>query len=196
MRNEETKNKLLDTAARLFHEQGFSATGVATILREAGVNSGSLYHFFSSKEALLKGVLDRYVDLLHPVVLDPVAEKTTDPVERIFALLEAYRQGLETTGCRQGCPIGNLALEVSDSCPAVRPKIDRNFRNWSKCVGAWLEKAVDRFPDDTDLEKLADFILVVMEGGIMLSRARDSVEPFDRAVDVLKDYFDRLLGER
>ena len=124
---------------------------------------------------------------------DPVIETTPDPVDRIFALLAAYRHGLDATACRQGCPIGNLALEVSDSYPAVRPKIDLNFRNWSQGVGAWLEEASDRFPDEVDLEKLADFILVVMEGGIMLARARDSLEPFDRAVAVLKDYFSRLL---
>ena len=111
----------------------------------------------------------------------------------VFALLAAYRKGLETSGCRQGYPIGNLALEVSDSYPAVRPKIDVNFRNWSKGVKAWLEEAQDRFPDSLNLETLADFILTVMEGGIMLARARDSLEPFDNAVAVLKDYFNRLL---
>jgi len=40
-----TRNKLLDAAARLFHEQGYAATGLSTIVREAGVNPGSLYHF-------------------------------------------------------------------------------------------------------------------------------------------------------
>ncbi|MEE8447296.1 MAG: helix-turn-helix domain-containing protein, partial [Gemmatimonadota bacterium] len=49
----ETRDRILEVAARLFHKRGFRATGVATILREAGVNSGSLYHFFPSKEAVL-----------------------------------------------------------------------------------------------------------------------------------------------
>ena len=46
-----TRDRILETARRLFHEQGYHATGIATILREAGVNSGSLYHFFESKDA-------------------------------------------------------------------------------------------------------------------------------------------------
>src|SRR5439155_22202151 len=41
-----TREALITTAARLFHEQGYGSTGIATILREADVNSGSLYHFF------------------------------------------------------------------------------------------------------------------------------------------------------
>jgi AcrR family transcriptional regulator len=192
MTKEGTRTKLLDTAMRLFHEQGFAATGVATILREAGVNSGSLYHQFASKEDLLEGVLDRYVDLLHPVVLDPVVERESDPIERVFALLAWYRSGLEATRCRQGCPIGNLALEVSDSYPRVRPKIDLNFRNWIRGVKGWLEEARDRFPGSANPDDLANLVLTVMEGGIMLARARDSLEPFDRAVSSLRDYFERL----
>jgi TetR/AcrR family transcriptional repressor of nem operon len=196
MSREETRTRLLNAAMRLFHEQGFAATGVATILRDAGVNSGSLYHHFASKEDLLERVLDRYVDLLHPVVLDPVREREPDPVERVFALLAAYRQGLEATRCREGCPIGNLALEVSDSYPGVRPKIDLNFRNWIRGVASWLEQARGRFPETTAPDDLANLVLVVMEGGIMLSRARDSLEPFDRAVASLRDYFDRLQADR
>src|SRR3954451_9718529 len=84
---ESTRETLLDAAARLFHEQGFAATGVATILREADVNSGSLYHFFPTKEALLVGVLERYVQMLRPIVMDPVEQKTDGPIERVFPLL-------------------------------------------------------------------------------------------------------------
>ena len=50
-----TRQRIVEAARRLFHEQGFHATGISTILREADVNSGSLYHYFASKEALLSG---------------------------------------------------------------------------------------------------------------------------------------------
>jgi AcrR family transcriptional regulator len=49
--------RMVQTAFQLFHEQGYHATGVATILREAGVNPGSMYHSFAGKEALLEEVL-------------------------------------------------------------------------------------------------------------------------------------------
>src|SRR3954471_6917959 len=84
---QDTRDTLVDAAARLFHEQGFAATGVATILREADANSGSLYHFFPTKEALLVGVLERYIVMLRPVVVDPIERQTDDPIGRVFALL-------------------------------------------------------------------------------------------------------------
>lgn len=188
----DTRDKILDTAARLFHEQGFGATGVSTILREAGVNSGSLYHFFPSKEALLVGVLERYLALLDPVVQGPIERSVADPVERIFALLGWYREGLRAAGCRLGCPIGNLALEVSDTHPEVRPLIDENLRNWASGIERWLEEAGDRLPASCDRADLACFVLTVMEGAIMQARAAGSLEPFDRSVRVLRDHFERL----
>jgi len=191
----DTREKLLDTAARLFHEQGYEATGIATILREAGVNSGSLYHFFPSKEALLAGVLERYVELLHPIVIAPAEERAEDGIERVFALLGLYRAGLELTEFNMGCPIGNLALELADTHPQIRPLIDLNFKNWIGALAGWLETAADRLPADADPRELAGFVLTVMEGGIMQARTERSLRPFDESVAHLRRYFD-LLAEK
>src|ERR1051325_1519557 len=98
-----TRLRILETARRLFHEQGFHATGISTILREADVNSGSLYHYFPSTDALLVGVLDDSVHLLRPVIMDPVESAALDPIERIFTLLANYRRGLELLDFKLGC---------------------------------------------------------------------------------------------
>lgn len=187
-----TRDSLLEAAARLFHEQGYVATGVATILREAGVNSGSLYHFFQSKDDLLHGVLDRYQEMLHPIVIDPVEEAETDPLARIFRLLDWYRQGLVETDCRLGCPIGSLALEAADTSPEIRKAIHANFAAWAGAVEAWLDEAGDRLPRDCDRSALARFVLTVMEGGLMQARAAADLTPFDDSVAVLRDHLDRL----
>jgi TetR/AcrR family transcriptional repressor of nem operon len=192
MTGTDTKTKILDAAARLFHEQGFNATGVSTILREAGVNSGSLYYFFPSKEALLQAVLERYVQLLHPIVMGPVEARTADPLERVFVLLQQYRDWLAPSGFSMGCPIGNLALEVADGLPDVRALIHQNFDNWIASVRGWLQDAGDRLPASLDRDQLARFILTVMEGGIMQARAEGSPRPYDACVGQLRAYFDLL----
>lgn len=188
----DTKTKILEVARRLFHEQGYHATGIATILREANVNSGSLYYFFPSKEELLVGVLKYYVELLRPMVMDPAEAATADPIERVFALLANYRLGLEMTGCTMGCPIGNLALEVGDNYPEIRKLIDLNFHNWAAVVRGWLEAAGERLPADVNRGELAQFVLTVMEGGIMQSRAAGTLAPYDASVRQLREYFERL----
>lgn len=187
-----TRDRILEAARRLFHEQGFHATGISTILREADVHSGSLYHFFPSKDALLIGVLELYIQLLRPAVMDHAEQAATDPIERVFALLNLYRSGLEHLDFKMGCPIGNLALEVADDQPEARRLIDQNFRNWAAVVRSWLDQAGDRFPPGTDREQVALFVLTVMEGAMMQARAARSLVPFDASVTQLRAYFDAL----
>jgi len=191
-----TREKLVETARVLFWERGYEATSLAEVVQKAGVRGGSLYHFFRTKEELLLAVLDRYVDLLWPIVIEPVFSRVTDPIERIFGILDGYRQGLVYTGCTHGCPIGNLALEVCDDLPSARAKIAKNFAGWRGWIRKCLEEAKDRFPPSVNREQLAMFVLTVMEGGVMQARAHQSLEPYDASVAQLRDYIERLLAER
>lgn len=191
-----TRERLIEAAQRLFLEKGYEATGVSEILRAAEVNSGSLYYFFKTKEDLLLAVLDWYVAGLHPMVIDPVFSQVSDPLHRVFAILSGYRLMLTMTDCRQGCPIGNLAIEMSEKSEAVREKIALNFTNWRKAIAQCLVDAHDLLPPETDAEQLAIFILTVMEGGVMQARAHRSPETYDASVAMLKDYFRRLTGGR
>ncbi|MBY0505274.1 MAG: TetR/AcrR family transcriptional regulator [Bryobacteraceae bacterium] len=191
----ETRDRILRTAFQLFHEQGFHATGVATIVREAGINPGSLYHFFEGKEQLLLQVLEFALGFLGPAVMEPVEAQTPDPIARVFALLAQYRLGMVMHSCRMGCPIGNLALEVSDGNPGARLLIHRNFENWARRVEGWLVEAGDRLPADLDRSQLAHFVLTVMEGGLMQARAADNLGAYDSSVAVLREHFD-LLEQR
>jgi TetR/AcrR family transcriptional repressor of nem operon len=191
----ETQERIIRTAFQLFHEQGFHATGVATILREAEVNPGSMYHFFSSKDELLIKVLEFAIDYLEPMVMGPAEASTSDPIERVWALLGQYRGWIGENQCRMGCPIGNLALEVSDGNPRARALIHANFENWASRVENWLNAAGDRLPPNTDRKRLARFVLTVLEGGLMQARAAGHLGPFDDSVAVLRDHFSLLMSK-
>lgn len=190
----DTRTKLVETARRLFWTRGYEATSVAEILKESGVNSGSLYHFFGGKEELLLAVLERYEELLEPAVVDPARERIDEPIGRIFAILEGYRDGLLSTGFTHGCPIGNLALEVAENHPAAREGIRKNFAAWREAVECCLREVDDELPDDADPARIAAFVLTVMEGGVMQARVEREIGPFDACVEELRNYFRRMLG--
>lgn len=179
---------------RLFRERGYEATGVAEVLRDAGVNSGSLYHFFGGKEDLLAAVLDQYKKLLWPIVIQPVFDRIEDPIDRVFGVMEGYRKMLLSTEFTHGCPIGNLALEMCARSETARRGIHENFEGWRRAIEQCLEDASPRLPSGFDAGKTATFILTVMEGGVMQARAAKCIEPFDASVEVLRDYIDRLLA--
>lgn len=190
-----TRDRLVDVARTLFWEQGYAATGIAQILDVAGARSGSLYYFFPTKEDLLLAVLEQYKGLLDPAVVRPVFERVSDPVERIFGILDGYRKQLVATKYECGCPIGNLALEVSNALPAARRAVAENFTGWRKVIEMCLADAAGRLRRGLDRASLALFVLTTMEGAVMLARTYRSTEPYDAAVTHLRDYFARLLKE-
>jgi AcrR family transcriptional regulator len=190
-----TRDRILAAAARLFHEHGYAATGVAAILGEANINSGSLYHFFAGKEALLAGVLGRHLDALRPSLLEAAERTTEDPIERVFALLESYRRALIGSGFRRGCPVGRLALEIDDDLAQARALILSYFSEWIRGVQGWLEAAADRLPPELDRGALARSIHGRLQGAIMQSRAAAAVAPFDSALADLRSHLE-LLAER
>src|ERR1700676_1930540 len=144
----ETKDRLIETARTLFLQNGYGNTGIAQILKAADVGSGSLYYFFPTKEDLLLAVLQKYKELLWPIVIQPVFERVHDPIERIFGVLDGYRQMLVITNFEQGCPIGNLALELSNSLPSARQLLADNFSGWRAAIEKCVSDAADRLPQD------------------------------------------------
>ncbi|HEY3707586.1 MAG TPA: TetR/AcrR family transcriptional regulator [Terracidiphilus sp.] len=185
-----TRQRLVESARYLFWERGFAGTSMADLLAHAKVNSGSFYHFFDSKEALLREVLETYRDALHPMVVEPAFATTPEPIERIFAILAGYRERILMTDAQYGCPIGRLALEIDPENRPAHKLIAENFAGWIDAVRDCLAAAP--LPPGTDIDALATYVLAVMEGGVMLSRSYASVDPYDRTVKALREHF-RLL---
>lgn len=177
----------------LFAYHGYGATGLSEIASKAGVQQGSLYHFFPTKEELLAAVLERRKALLWPIVLNPIWDRFDDPLERIFKLLDQYRQMLQITEFSHGCPIGNLAIELTESHPNSRDLIAENFDNWLRAVEQCFHEASRRLPQEVDPKRLAIFVLTTMEGAVMLARTYRDFRAYDAAVASLRDYIDRLI---
>lgn len=182
-----TRERIVEAARFLFWEKGYSATGLAELLARAGANSGSFYHFFDSKDAVLRTVLETYRDLLEPHVVRPAFERRAQPIERIFALLDGYRQRLVSTDCQYGCPIGRLALELDPENTPAHALIAENFTVWREAVEACGRDAGVANPAD-----VAAFVLTVMEGAVMQSRAYRSIEPYDACVRQLRVHLTAL----
>jgi TetR/AcrR family transcriptional regulator, transcriptional repressor for nem operon len=187
-----TRERIVLAAVELFYSQGYEATGMAQILKKSHANSGSFYFFFKSKEQLLDAVLDWYLANLEPIVLRPAYAATEDPIERIFSLLNGYRQKILMTNFTFTCPIGRLALEIDPARRKIHNKIAANFDGWTASVRQCLQAAAHRFPSGTDFDQLSQFVLTVMEGGVMQARAHRSIIPFDSSVDQLRHHLNHL----
>jgi TetR/AcrR family transcriptional repressor of nem operon len=187
-----TRDRIVEAARYLFWEKGFAATSISDILERANCRSGSFYHFFESKDALLHAVLELYATMFDIVIAGPAFAAADDPIGRIFAILAGYRERLLQTGFTYACPIGRLALEVDPANAVAFRWIGTNFSAWRGAVETCLAQM--SLPQGSSIPDIASFVLTVMEGGVMQSRVYRNVEPFDAAVRQLRTYLDFLVA--
>ena len=192
-RRTNTRERLLTTAAELFRRQGYAQTGVNEIMQQAKTTSGSFYHFFPTKEDLVLAVVDHIGESLDTEVFatDP---ETTDPLDRVFTVLESYRQHLVESDFALGSPLGTLAAELSQSHPQVRERLATLFAGWAQHMHEMLEDAGDRLPADLDRRTLAEFILGTVEGAVLQARVRHSLAPFDASIAALRSHLAMLAA--
>lgn len=191
-RRSTTRDRLVSTATDLFSRQGYGQTGVNEIMQRARATSGSFYHFFPAKEDLAAAVLEQATEGLDAEVFRPAAEAAGDPVERIFAVLDHYRQRLVASDFALGSPAGCLAAELSETHPLVRAKAREFFDVTINRIESSLDEAADSLVPGVDRHQLAELVACTLEGALVLARAQRSTAPLDAAVAGLRRHLGLL----
>ena len=135
-----TRDKLLSAAFEEIYRRGFQAASLDTILAKAGVTKGALYHHFSDKAALGYAVVDEVVKgllLKRWGVLEPA---TGNPVSALQKVLKGRAAGLTTREVELGCPLNNLAQEMSPLDRRFRQGVNATFEIWTGAVAQDLER--------------------------------------------------------
>ncbi len=187
-----TRDRIIETATELFWARGYERTTLMDIQNAAGVHGGSVYHFFKTKKEIAQAVIERYRERFDTDLIEPVFSRFEDPIDRVFGLLDGYRTMLVRTRYSRGCPIGALALELSDLDEEAREGIVAVFDAWWQAVERCLQDAASGREDDVDTEELARFVLTVMEGAVLQTRAYRDLRAFDASVAQLRRYVDSL----
>ncbi|MBI3611313.1 MAG: TetR family transcriptional regulator C-terminal domain-containing protein [Nitrospirae bacterium] len=172
-KGELTKQKVLKTARELFYLNGYNNTSIEDILKTSKIKKGNLYFHFSSKEKLGYAVLESYL-IEEAQLLDRIFAAPGSPMERVYRLFDSSRKHLREQGCRGGCPIGNFALEMSDIHNGFRKKINRVFDAWCDRLEKLLREAkrAGELPPSINPKALANMMVAVWEGGVMLVKTR------------------------
>jgi TetR/AcrR family transcriptional repressor of nem operon len=177
-----SRDRILQEAEHLIHLRGYHCTSLDDIAVRCRMTKANLLHHFKSKEALGLAVLDYKIDAYRRCCLDPIFSNGADPVEavrQLFAWAGRFHQG---NGCRAGCFVGNIALEMSDSSERFREKAEAFFTEWvDRIAEALSRRTAGRFAPGTSPQSTAEAILSLYEGAMMLARTRRDYRVMDRA---------------
>lgn len=177
-----TRDRLVDTAARLFQERGYAATGLAEVLEAAQAPKGSLYHHFpDGKEGLAVAAVERSAGrFLETLLKDAAASASSaDMVLRFASRLAGW---LEQSGFRLGCPLATLALEQAAISERLAGALSVAFAGWQEALAARLHA------DGLDTGRsaaLARLSLCTIEGALILARTSRDSAPLRQAAETL-----------
>ena len=180
-RRNDTRERLVEAAAGLWHARSYADVGVSEICAVADVRKGSLYHFFSSKQDLAVAVIDRHWREGYETVVMPAVAAGETPLEQVRRLTigiagEVCRLTGEL-GVVPGCPFGNLAGELSTIDGAVRERLERLFESQHRVLEALLDDAVaaGELPEGTDTGEAARAMTAYIEGVLLMSKNANDV---------------------
>ena len=173
-----TQDRLIESTQELLWERGYVGTSPKAIQQRAGVGQGSMYHHFAGKPDLAAAALRRSADQMRAVAEEQLAGPGT-AYQRIEAYLLREREVL------RGCRIGRMAQDpevIAD--PQLRAPVEETF-DWLR--GRIAEviaegRAAGELLPGADPADTAAAVVAVVQGGYVLARAADSVEPFRQAV--------------
>jgi AcrR family transcriptional regulator len=169
------RKRVLDVAGAMFQERGYHATSMHDVMAAAGVTGGALHHHFPSKKALgLAVIRERVAAAVAETCVAPVetARSTADGIAAVFRDTAA---SLDARGAVCGCPLNNLALELSLADPEFRSAIATVFDGWRAAIAAKLRAEGRAKP--AEAEQLATFVVAAYSGAMTLAKATQNAAP-------------------
>ena len=163
---EATHDRIVEAAARAIRRSGYNGTGVADIMKDAGLTHGGFYAHFSSRDAMLAEAADR-AGRESVAMMERIAA-ASPPQRALQAMMEAYLSKAHVEGVETGCATAALGSEMPRQAPEVRRAATRRIKEM-------IDLVARQAPDwgQPGATERALFNVATMVGALVLARAVD-----------------------
>lgn len=180
------RSRLIEAGARMFHERGYTATGVRQVAAAAEVPVGSFTNHFRSKEGFGLAVLRHYVDDLDRIMEGTLSHALSSPARRVQSYFDAIERALERHDWGVGCLIPDMAGEAPAHSELLRKALEHVLERQTNAFADALRELVGADQDGD----LAAVLLAAWHGSLLRMKVERTGEPIRRFRRVL----DRMLA--
>jgi len=174
----ETRGKILMAAFDEIYHRGFQAASLSNILKNTDTTKGALYHHFKNKMELGYAVVDEVIyTTLKANWIDPLKE-TNDPITTIQQILIQSGDQMTDEDVRLGCPLNNLAQEMTPIDEGFQQRITAVYEEWQTAIEDACErgKTAGNLRADTDSKQMGVLFVATLEGCLGLAKSSQSLE--------------------
>ena len=191
---ERTRERLLQAAFREVYRSGFQSASLDTILAAAGVTKGALYYHFGSKEVLGHAIVEEVIAKLSGErwLLPLQRSKDNDPIDALIGVVRAIPA--RPRDVRNGCPLVNLAQEMSRLDEQFRKRLERIFHAWQEGIATALRRGQSQgtVRRDLDPEETASFLIAMVEGYEVLAKNAQDVKVWSMGISNIVGWLSSL----
>lgn len=189
-----TRARILSAAFDAMYRNGYQGTRLGEIIESTGLTKGALYHHFPNKQALGYAVVDEIIrEMLLDMWVKPL-RASDDPYATLIDTIGALSGRVGEQLSSLGCPLNNLAQEMSPLDEGFRTRLDAVYREWQDALEFALNHARqdETIRQDVDTAAVATFIIASLEGCIGMSKNAQSVARLTICGRGLVDYLESL----
>lgn len=191
---EATRKRILEAAFMEIYRKGFQGMRLDDVLNKTELTKGALYHHFPNKRALGYAVVDEVIlPIMDEMWLEPL-KKASDPMQGLIDVVEQLPEMKPPEVIEYGCPLNNLAQEMSPLDEGFRQRLDYVFRLWHDVTQEALERAMHqgKIRESVNCDETATFIMAALEGCIGIAKNAQSIERLRACNRGLVDYLQSL----
>jgi AcrR family transcriptional regulator len=194
-RTEAMRQRILMAAFAEFYRNGFQGGSLNKIVEAAGITKGALFHHFTGKQELGYAVVD---EIIGPILQERWIKPVANSADPIADLKRAFRQFVKEDIASghyvQGCPLNNLAQEMSPLDPGFRQRIDKLYDTWRSSYAAAFAAGIKARKVRKDISPRNVAALVVASQMGIWGTAKSSQDPqlMIHACNAICDYLDGL----
>lgn len=198
--SENTRERILLSAEKLVMANGFAGTTIDHILKDAGLTKGAFFHYFKGKADLARALVEWHTgrDLAHfEQWMEEAEEFSADPLEQMIYFLEAFEKYIaDSDNPSPGCMYAAYTYESMQFEPAVRDFVADTLRRWTSMYVRKFQDVLDRYRPALPVtaRELAEMIVSIIEGGLVLQRAYDDLRMTARQSEQFRNYLKLLFG--
>ena len=178
------RERLIESASKLFHQAGFKDTSIADIAKDSGVPLGNVYYYFKTKEDLAAAVIEQRME-----ALKSEARKWDDnlePRERLLSLLD-MQESMKDQIAQYGCPIGSMCQELDKERPPVASEAD-GLMSW---VLKWITLQFKEM-GQTDADKYGLQMMSAIQGCSVVANALEDPKIIEWEIARLKEWIKKM----
>lgn len=191
-----TRQGLIDATVRLMLKQGFAATSVDTICKEAGMTKGSFFHHFENKEAIGKAAVEWWGAMGTSLYAVAWNNREADPLERLHQMLDIMTGFTMRKDEDCVCMVGMMSQELAATNPVIQAACQKELHSWTDNVAHMLAEAKKKHKPKKsfDPKAVAWFLNSLWQGSMLVGKTCQSQTLIRTNLKLARDYVDSLFA--